>query len=43
MDGIEAARTLRREMPHIGIIFVTMFEDDESVFRGLQAGGRATS
>jgi len=40
MDGIEAARTLHREMPHIGIIFVTMFEDDESVFRGLQAGGR---
>jgi len=27
-------------MPHIGIIFVTVFEDDESVFPGLQAGGR---
>ena len=40
MDGIEATRTLHWEMPHIGIIFVTMFEDDESVFRGLQAGGR---
>ena len=40
MDGIEATRTLRREMPHIGVIFVTMFEDDEFVFRGLQAGGR---
>jgi two-component system NarL family response regulator len=40
MDGIEATRTLRREMPRIGIIFVTMFRDDEFVFRGLQAGGR---
>ncbi|MCR4405549.1 MAG: response regulator transcription factor [Anaerolineae bacterium] len=40
MDGIEATRTLRREMPHIGIIFVTMYENDEFVFRGLQAGGR---
>jgi two-component system NarL family response regulator len=40
LDGIEAARTLHREMPHIGIIFLTMVEDDESVFQGLQAGGR---
>jgi len=40
LDGIEATRTLHREMPHIGIIFVTMFQDDEFIFRGLQAGGR---
>lgn len=40
LDGIEATRTLRREMPHVGIIFITMFQDDEFVFRGLQAGGR---
>ncbi|NOZ26503.1 MAG: response regulator transcription factor [Chloroflexi bacterium] len=40
LDGVAAARVLHREMPHIGIIFVTMFEDDEFVFRGLQAGGR---
>jgi two-component system NarL family response regulator len=40
MDGIEATRTLHREMPHMGIIFVTMYEGDEFVFRGLQAGGR---
>ena len=40
LDGIEATRTLRREMPHVGIIFVTMFQDDEFVFKGLQAGGR---
>jgi two-component system NarL family response regulator len=40
LDGIEATRVLHREMPHVGIIFVTMFEDDEFVFKGLQAGGR---
>ncbi len=40
LNGIEATRTIHREMPHIGIIFVTMFEDDEFVFQGLQAGGR---
>jgi two-component system NarL family response regulator len=40
LDGIEATRVLCREMPHIGIIFCTVFEDDEFVFAGLQAGGR---
>ena len=40
LDGVQAARTLHREMPHVGIIFVTMFEDDEFIFKGLQAGGR---
>jgi DNA-binding NarL/FixJ family response regulator len=40
MDGIECTRALHREMPHVGIVFVTMFENDEFVFRGLQAGGR---
>jgi two-component system NarL family response regulator len=37
LDGIEATRILCREMPHIGIIFVTMSQEDEFVFRGLQA------
>jgi DNA-binding NarL/FixJ family response regulator len=40
MDGIEVTRILHREMPHLGVVFVTMYEDDEFVFRGLQAGGR---
>jgi NarL family two-component system response regulator LiaR len=40
LDGIEATRLLCREMPHVGVIFCTMFEDDEFVFAGLQAGGR---
>jgi two-component system NarL family response regulator len=40
LDGIEATRILHRELPHVGILFCTMFEDDEFVFAGLQAGGR---
>jgi serine phosphatase RsbU (regulator of sigma subunit)/DNA-binding NarL/FixJ family response regulator len=39
LDGIEATRILHREMPNLGIIFCTMFEDDEFVFAGLTAGG----
>jgi DNA-binding NarL/FixJ family response regulator len=40
LDGIAATRLLHREMPHLGIVFITMFENDEFVFQGLQAGGR---
>ncbi len=40
MDGIAATHLLHREMPHLGIVFITMFESDEFVFQGLQAGGR---
>lgn len=40
MDGIEATSILHRELPHLGIVFLTMYENDEYVFRGLQAGGR---
>jgi len=40
LDGIETTRRLCREMPHVGVIFCTMFEDDEFVFAGLEAGGR---
>ena len=40
LDGIGAARVLHREMPHLGIVFCTMYEDDEFIFAGLKAGGR---
>ena len=40
MDGVEATRTLHREMPHAGILFCSMYEDDEFVFAGLRAGAR---
>jgi DNA-binding NarL/FixJ family response regulator len=40
LDGFQAARILCREMPRVGVIFVTGLGDDASVFQGLQAGGR---
>lgn len=40
MGGIEATRTIVGRGPHVGVIVVTMFEDDESVFATLKAGAR---
>ena len=40
MGGIEATRGIVGRNPHAGVIVVTMFEDDESVFAALKAGAR---
>lgn len=40
MNGIEATRRITHTSPHIGIIVVTMFEDDDSVFAAMRAGAR---
>lgn len=40
MGGIEATRTIVGRNPHIGVIMLTMYEDDESVFSALKAGAR---
>lgn len=40
VNGIEATRQIIFASPHIGILMLTMFEDDESVFAALQAGAR---
>ncbi len=40
VNGIEATRRIIRTSPNIGIIVVTMFEDDDSVFSALRAGAR---
>lgn len=39
-NGIEATRTILATSPHISILVLTMFEDDDSVFAALQAGAR---
>ncbi|MFO7682366.1 MAG: response regulator transcription factor [Chloroflexota bacterium] len=39
-NGIEATRQIVRTSPHIGVIMVTMFEDDDSVFAAMRAGAR---
>jgi DNA-binding NarL/FixJ family response regulator len=38
--GIEATRAIVGRSPHIGVIVLTMFEDDESIFAALKAGAR---
>lgn len=40
MNGIEATRTLSAARPHIGVLVLTMFEDDDSVFAAMRAGAR---
>jgi DNA-binding NarL/FixJ family response regulator len=40
LNGIEAARRILRIHPHIGIIMLTMFQDDDSVFAAMRAGAR---
>lgn len=40
INGIEATRRIHRVSPHIGILVVTVFEDDTSVFPAIRAGAR---
>ena len=40
INGIEATRRIHRSSPHIGILVVTIFEDDTSVFPAIRAGAR---
>jgi DNA-binding NarL/FixJ family response regulator len=40
ISGVEATRQILHESPHIGILVVTMFEDDHSVFAAMRAGAR---
>jgi DNA-binding NarL/FixJ family response regulator len=40
VGGIEATRRIVLTSPHITVLVVTMFEDEESVFAALRAGAR---
>jgi DNA-binding NarL/FixJ family response regulator len=40
MNGIEATRRIVSTSPHVGVIVVTMLEDDDSVFAAMRAGAR---
>jgi DNA-binding NarL/FixJ family response regulator len=39
-NGIEATRRIIEASPHIGVLVLTMFEDDDSVFAAMRAGAR---
>ena len=40
LNGIEATRKIVRADPAIGVVVVTMFEEDDSVFAAMRAGAR---
>jgi len=40
MNGIEAARRILAEQPNVGVIMLTMLEDDDSLFAAMRAGAR---
>ena len=41
MDGVEAMRQIRAEMPDVKFIILTTYSDDEYIFSGIEAGARA--
>ena len=40
LNGIEATRQIVARSPHVGVLVLTMFEDDDSVFAAMRAGAR---
>lgn len=38
MNGVEATRIIKREMPNIGIVALTMYEDQQYIFDLVRAG-----
>lgn len=40
LDGIEATRRIAEQAPDTGVLVLTMFDDDDSVFAAMRAGAR---
>ena len=40
MNGIDATRRIHETHPNIGVLVITMFDDDDSVFAAMRAGAR---
>ncbi len=40
VNGIEATRAITIRSPHVAVLLLTMFEDDESVLAAMRAGAR---
>jgi DNA-binding NarL/FixJ family response regulator len=40
INGIEATRRILKANPHVGVVVLTMFENDDSVFSAMRAGAR---
>ena len=39
-SGIEATRRIVQDSPHVAVLVLTMFEDDDSLFAAMRAGAR---
>jgi DNA-binding NarL/FixJ family response regulator len=40
LNGIEATREILQASPRVGVLMLTMFEDDDSVFAAMRAGAK---
>ena len=40
LNGIEATRRIVADSPHIAVLVLTMFDDDDSIFSALRSGAR---
>ena len=40
LNGIEATREIQKASPQIGVLVLTMFEDNDSVFAAMRAGAK---
>jgi DNA-binding NarL/FixJ family response regulator len=40
LDGIEATRAITSDSPHIGVVVLTMAEEDQTLFAAMRAGAR---
>jgi DNA-binding NarL/FixJ family response regulator len=38
MNGIDATRIIHEKYPNVGVLVITMFDDDDSVFAAMRAG-----
>ncbi|WP_242134580.1 response regulator [Aestuariivivens marinum] len=38
LNGIETTRKVKEKYPHVKIIMLTVFDDDENIFKAIQAG-----
>ena len=40
VDGVTATRAITQSSPHVAVLVLTMFDDDDSVFAAMRAGAR---
>ncbi|MEJ7654230.1 MAG: response regulator transcription factor [Chloroflexia bacterium] len=43
LNGLEATRVIRRRNPHVGVVILTVHEDDEQLFNAIKVGAAAFS